>query len=98
MVEGTARQTEIAFPQFRDPARERSSRAWCVDLRQLDLSFGPAIIGLAALFLASRSNVQFDTSKIRALGMTFGSEALLRQTVQELIEVHRRPNPEKTRS
>jgi hypothetical protein len=38
---------------------------------------------------------QIDTSKIRALGMTFGGEALLRQTVQELIEVHRRPNPDK---
>jgi nucleoside-diphosphate-sugar epimerase len=39
---------------------------------------------------------QIDTSKIRALGMTFGGEALLRRTVQELIEVHRRPNPDKT--
>jgi nucleoside-diphosphate-sugar epimerase len=39
---------------------------------------------------------QIDTSKIRALGMTFGGEALLRQTVQELIEVHRRPNSGKT--
>jgi nucleoside-diphosphate-sugar epimerase len=32
---------------------------------------------------------QIDTSKIRALGMTFGGEALLRRTVQELIEAHR---------
>jgi nucleoside-diphosphate-sugar epimerase len=32
---------------------------------------------------------QIDTSKIRALGMTFGGEALLRRTVQELIEAQR---------
>ncbi len=29
---------------------------------------------------------QIDTQKIRALGMTFGGEALLRRTVQELVE------------
>jgi nucleoside-diphosphate-sugar epimerase len=29
---------------------------------------------------------QIDTKKIRALGMTFGSEAILRQTVKELVE------------
>jgi nucleoside-diphosphate-sugar epimerase len=34
---------------------------------------------------------QIDTSKLRALGMTFGGEALLRRTVQELVEAHRRP-------
>src|SRR5262245_41418631 len=33
---------------------------------------------------------QIDTSKLRALGMTFGGEALLRRTVQELVEAHRR--------
>jgi nucleoside-diphosphate-sugar epimerase len=33
---------------------------------------------------------QIDTSKLRALGMTFGGKALLRQTVQELVEAHRR--------
>jgi nucleoside-diphosphate-sugar epimerase len=32
---------------------------------------------------------QIDTSKIRALGMTFGGEARLRETVKELIEAHR---------
>jgi nucleoside-diphosphate-sugar epimerase len=32
---------------------------------------------------------QIDTSKIRALGMTFGGEPLLRRTVQELIAAHR---------
>jgi nucleoside-diphosphate-sugar epimerase len=32
---------------------------------------------------------QIDTAKIRALGMTFGGEALLRRTVQELIDAHR---------
>ena len=32
---------------------------------------------------------QIDTRKIRALGMTFGGEALLRRTVQELVEAHR---------
>jgi nucleoside-diphosphate-sugar epimerase len=32
---------------------------------------------------------QIDTRKLRALGMTFGGEALLRRTVQELIEAHR---------
>jgi nucleoside-diphosphate-sugar epimerase len=33
---------------------------------------------------------QIDTHKLRSLGMTFGGEPLLRQTVQELIEAHRR--------
>jgi nucleoside-diphosphate-sugar epimerase len=32
---------------------------------------------------------QIDTRKLRALGMTFGGEALLRRTVQELVEAHR---------
>ena len=32
---------------------------------------------------------QIDTAKIHALGMTFGGEALLRRTVQELIDAHR---------
>jgi nucleoside-diphosphate-sugar epimerase len=32
---------------------------------------------------------QIDTAKFRALGMTFGGEALLRRTVQELIDAHR---------
>jgi nucleoside-diphosphate-sugar epimerase len=32
---------------------------------------------------------QIDTKKIRALGMTFGGEPLLRRTVQELVEAHR---------
>jgi nucleoside-diphosphate-sugar epimerase len=32
---------------------------------------------------------QIDTSKLRALGMTFGGEPLLRRTVQELVEAHR---------
>jgi hypothetical protein len=31
---------------------------------------------------------QIDTTKLRALGMTFGGEALLRRTVQELIDAH----------
>src|SRR5262249_23326180 len=34
---------------------------------------------------------QIDTRKLRALGMTFGGEPLLRQTVQELVEAHRYP-------
>ena len=29
---------------------------------------------------------QIDTSKLRALGMTFGGEALLERTVRELLE------------
>jgi nucleoside-diphosphate-sugar epimerase len=33
---------------------------------------------------------QIDTGKIRALGMTFGGEPLLRQTVAGLVEAHRR--------
>jgi hypothetical protein len=33
---------------------------------------------------------QIDTRKIRALGMTFGGEPLLRRTVAELVEAHRR--------
>jgi nucleoside-diphosphate-sugar epimerase len=32
---------------------------------------------------------QIDTRKIRALGMTFGGEELLRRTVQELVAAHR---------
>jgi len=32
---------------------------------------------------------QIDTAKIHALGMTFGGEALLRNTVKELIDAHR---------
>jgi nucleoside-diphosphate-sugar epimerase len=32
---------------------------------------------------------QIETGKIRALGMTFGGEALLRRTVQQLVEAHR---------
>ncbi len=32
---------------------------------------------------------QIDTSKIRALGMTFGGEARLRETIKELVEAHR---------
>jgi nucleoside-diphosphate-sugar epimerase len=32
---------------------------------------------------------QIDTAKIRALGMTFGGEALLRRMAQELINAHR---------
>jgi nucleoside-diphosphate-sugar epimerase len=32
---------------------------------------------------------QIDTSKIRALGMTFGGEARLRETIRELVEAHR---------
>ena len=32
---------------------------------------------------------QIVTDKLRALGMTFGGEPLLRQTVAELIEAHR---------
>jgi nucleoside-diphosphate-sugar epimerase len=35
---------------------------------------------------------QIDTRKIRSLGMTFGGEALLRRTVQDLIDAHRRLN------
>ncbi|HVP11873.1 MAG TPA: NAD(P)-dependent oxidoreductase [Phycisphaerae bacterium] len=33
---------------------------------------------------------QIDTAKLRALGMTFGGEALLRQTVEQLVEVARK--------
>jgi nucleoside-diphosphate-sugar epimerase len=32
---------------------------------------------------------QIETRKIRALGMTFGGEPLLRRTVQELVQAHR---------
>jgi nucleoside-diphosphate-sugar epimerase len=34
---------------------------------------------------------QIVTDKLRALGMTFGGEPLLRQTVAELVEAHRAP-------
>jgi nucleoside-diphosphate-sugar epimerase len=33
---------------------------------------------------------QIETRKLRALGMTFGGEPLLRRTVQELVEAHHR--------
>jgi nucleoside-diphosphate-sugar epimerase len=33
---------------------------------------------------------QIDTRKLRALGMTFGGEPLLRRTVEELVAAHRR--------
>ncbi len=33
---------------------------------------------------------RIETGKIRALGMTFGGEALLRRTVEELVEAHHR--------
>ena len=33
---------------------------------------------------------RIETGKIRALGMTFGGEELLRRTVRELIDAHRR--------
>ena len=36
---------------------------------------------------------QIDTNKIRSLGMTFGGEALLRRTVEELIEAQRAARP-----
>ena len=39
---------------------------------------------------------QIDTRKIRALGLTFGGEALLRQTVQELVEAHRQSQHNQT--
>jgi nucleoside-diphosphate-sugar epimerase len=32
---------------------------------------------------------QIATDKLRSLGMTFGGEALLRQTIAELIQAHR---------
>lgn len=35
---------------------------------------------------------QIDTSKIRALGMTFGGEELLRRTVGDLVEAQRAPS------
>jgi hypothetical protein len=38
---------------------------------------------------------QIDTSKLRALGMTFGGEPLLRRTVQDLIEA---PEPRRPAS
>jgi len=31
---------------------------------------------------------QIDTGKFRALGMTFGGEALLRATIRELVVAH----------
>jgi nucleoside-diphosphate-sugar epimerase len=33
---------------------------------------------------------QIDTRKLRSLGLTFGGEPLLRRTVEELVEAHRR--------
>jgi nucleoside-diphosphate-sugar epimerase len=36
---------------------------------------------------------QIDTAKLRALGMTFGGEPLLRETVREMVEAHRRVGP-----
>jgi nucleoside-diphosphate-sugar epimerase len=36
---------------------------------------------------------QIVTQKLRALGMTFGGEAMLRRTVTQLVEAHRAPGP-----
>jgi nucleoside-diphosphate-sugar epimerase len=36
---------------------------------------------------------QIDTNKLRALGMAFGGEGLLRRTVEELVEAHCRVQP-----
>jgi nucleoside-diphosphate-sugar epimerase len=36
---------------------------------------------------------QIDTRKIRALGLTFGGEVLLHQTVRELVAAHRQSQP-----
>jgi nucleoside-diphosphate-sugar epimerase len=41
---------------------------------------------------------QIDTQKIRTLGMTFGGEALLRRTVQELVEAYHQSNRTKSRA
>jgi nucleoside-diphosphate-sugar epimerase len=41
---------------------------------------------------------QIDTRKLRALGMAFGGEPLLRCTVQELVEAHRRTTDPAQRS
>lgn len=46
--------------------------------------------------IASRNPVPkhlIDTAKIRALGMTFGGDPLLRRTIAELIEAHRKSRP-----
>jgi nucleoside-diphosphate-sugar epimerase len=57
------------------------------------------VAGIAKVLTGSPSTVadlnrgpkhQIDTRKLRALGMTFGGEPLLRRTVQELVEAHRR--------
>lgn len=37
---------------------------------------------------------QIDTCKLRALGMTFGGEPLLRRTLQELVEAYRHIGPQ----
>jgi nucleoside-diphosphate-sugar epimerase len=39
---------------------------------------------------------QIDTQKIRSFGLNFGGEALLHQTVQELVEAHRRSQRDQT--
>jgi nucleoside-diphosphate-sugar epimerase len=55
------------------------------------------VAGIAKELTGSRSEIddlnrgprhQIETRKIRALGMTFGGEPLLRRTVQELVEAH----------
>jgi nucleoside-diphosphate-sugar epimerase len=56
-----------------------------------------AVAGIAKELTGSRSPIsslnrgpkhQIDTRKIRALGMTFGGEPLLRRTVQELVDAY----------
>jgi hypothetical protein len=37
---------------------------------------------------------QIQTGKLRAVGMTFGGEPLLRQTISELVAVHQGLDPE----
>jgi nucleoside-diphosphate-sugar epimerase len=57
------------------------------------------VAGIAKELTGSRSSIadlnrgpkhQIDTHKLRALGMTFGGEELLRRTVAELVEAHLR--------
>ncbi len=79
------------------PAEQMAGRSFnCYDMYIADQH----VAAIAKRLSGSRSEIadlnrgpknQIQTGRIRALGMTFGGEPLLRQTVAELVAAHRQP-------